>query len=368
MSRRIPVLVVAGFLGAGKTTLLNRLLRSRGVRIGVVVNDFGAVNIDAMLVAGQVDAMVSLGNGCVCCAVDVSELDGLFDRLSQPKQRIDVIVVEASGLAEPRNLIRMVAGSDNPRIRYGGLIEVVDAEHFAQSRAQHPELATHLRMADLVVVNKADRVTPEALEQLRTEVADLAGPVPVHATSHGRIDPGLLFDVPALESRTPRVGEQLSFEELLLDHTEPAHQHECDDDHDHGPHCTGHRHLHNGYDSISFTSDTDLNPRDLIEFLEDPPPGLFRAKGVLAFAVPEDPRKFVLHMVGRHLTIEPTTWARHEPRTSNLVLIGSGMNTDAVTKNLEATAHTSPDPLDDQALLPIWRYVTNSQAADDPTD
>ncbi|MGH8883431.1 MAG: CobW family GTP-binding protein, partial [Stackebrandtia sp.] len=148
MDRRIPVLVVAGFLGSGKTTLLYQLLRRREARIGVVVNDFGAVNIDAMLVAGQVDAMVSLGNGCVCCAVDVTELDEMFARLAEPRHRIDVIVVEASGLAEPRNLIRMVIGTDNPRIRYGGLIEMVDAEYFDDSSARHPELVSHLRVAD----------------------------------------------------------------------------------------------------------------------------------------------------------------------------------------------------------------------------
>ncbi|MFI1913448.1 CobW family GTP-binding protein [Nocardia sp. NPDC020380] len=354
MSRRIPVLVVAGFLGAGKTTLLNRLLRHRDVRIGVVVNDFGAVNIDAMLVAGQVDAMVSLGNGCVCCAVDVSELDDLFDRLAHPKQKIDVIVVEASGLAEPRNLIRMVAGSDNPRIGYGGLIEVVDAEHFPESRDRHPELATHLRMADLVVLNKADRIAPEALERLRGDITELVGRTPVYSTTHGRIDPGLLFDLPARTAREPRPGDQLSFDELLLG--EHDHDHHCDE------HCD-HHHLHDDYDSISFTSTTDLNPRELIAVLEDPPPGLFRAKGVLAFAVPDDQRKFVLHMVGRHITVEPTQWARHEPRTSNLVLIGTGLDEPGITARLDATVHTGPEPLDEQELLPIWRYVAPEPAS-----
>nr|WP_246598029.1 CobW family GTP-binding protein [Nocardia tengchongensis] len=352
MSRRIPVLIVAGFLGAGKTTLLNRLLRTRNARIGVVVNDFGAVNIDAMLVAGQVDAMVSLGNGCVCCAVDVSELDGLFDRLAHPKQKIDVIVVEASGLAEPRNLIRMVVNSDNPRIRYGGLVEVVDAEHFPQTRELHPELTTHLRMADLVVLNKSDRVEADALERLRSEIAELVGPVPVYPTSRGRIDPGLLFDLPNRPAGAPRVGEQLSFDELLLDETAPDHGDHCHDGCSHD-----HRHLHDDYDSVSFTSDTDLNPRELVALLESPPSGLFRAKGVLAFAVPEDPRKFVLHMVGRHITLEPTGWARHEPRVSNLVLIGSGLDGDDVTARLRATVHAAADPLDDHALLPVWRYV-----------
>ncbi|MFI6867399.1 CobW family GTP-binding protein [Nocardia sp. NPDC050406] len=360
MVRRIPVLVVAGFLGAGKTTLLNHLLRdNRGIRIGVVVNDFGAVNIDAMLVAGQVDAMVSVGNGCVCCAVDVSELDDLFDRLAQPKARIDVIVVEASGLAEPRNLIRMIVNSENPRITYGGLLELVDAEHFPESRAQHPELATHLRMADLVVVNKSDRVTPESLDALLTEVRALADPSPVYATAQGRIDPGLLFDLPDRDARRPRVGEQLSFDELFADHEE---HHDCD-----GHGCHDHRHLHDGYDTVSFTSTTELDPRALIDFFENPPTGLFRAKGTIAFAVPEDRRKFVLHMVGRHIVVEPTPWPRHEPRTTNLVLIGAGLDTSAALDRLKTTVHTGADPLDEQELLPVWRYVpTEFAGAEQP--
>lgn len=340
---RIPVVIVAGFLGSGKTTLLNHLLRTTGrTRIGVVVNDFGAINIDAMLVAGQVDAMVSLGNGCVCCAVDVGELDELFTRLTQPRARIDVIVVEASGLAEPRNLIRMVLGSDNPRLRYGGLVEVVDAEQFPSSRERHPELATHLRLADLVVVNKADRVPGEQLEALRGEIAELIGQVPVHATTHGRIDPGLLFDEP-LHKRAPGA-EQLSFDELLADQ------------HDHAGH-DDHRHLHDDYTSVSFTSDRELDPRRLIGFLEDPPPGLFRAKGVAAFGVADERRKFVLHMVGRHIVFEPDQWRRGEPRTSNLVLIGSGMHEAGTLARLRETVHTATDPLDPQSMLGVWRYT-----------
>ncbi len=339
---RIPVLIVAGFLGSGKTTLLNHLLRdNRGTRIGVVVNDFGAINIDSMLVAGQVDAMVSLGNGCVCCAVDVGELDDMFTRLAQPRAKIDVIVVEASGLAEPRNLIRMVVGSENPRIRYGGLVEVVDAEQFPDSRERHPELATHLRLADLVVLNKADRVSPERLVGLRQEITELIGQVPVYATTHGRIDPGLLFDEPLRE--IPRVAEQLSFDELLHDH-------------DHDDHAE-HRHLHDDYTSVSFTSDRELDPRRLVEFLEDPPPGLFRAKGFAAFGVAAERRKFVLHMVGRHIVFEPDAWSRGESRTTRLVLIGAGLPTDAALARLHDTVHTDAEPLDEQAMLGVWRYT-----------
>lgn len=345
------MVIVAGFLGAGKTTLLNDLLRNnRGTRIGVVVNDFGAVNIDAMLVAGQVDAMVSMGNGCVCCAVDVSELDDLFTRLTEPRAGIDVIVVEASGLAEPRNLVRMVVGSENSRIRYGGLLEVVDAGEFAASRERHPELASHLRLADLVVVNKSDRVDPAHLAELRAQIAELTGGAPVYATTHGRIDPGLLFD-PSRRGSGVRVGEQLSFDELL--HDEHEERGGCD-----------HRHLHDDYTSVAFIEAAALHPRRLIDFLEDPPAGLFRAKGFVTFAAPGHGR-FLLHLVGRAITLEPAPRSRGEG--TELVLIGTGLDTGALLDRLRATVHNGPGSLGDQAMLAVWRYVpdTGRAAADD---
>lgn len=193
--QQIPVVVLAGFLGSGKTTLLNHLLGAGdGTRIGAVVNDFGSIEIDAMTVAGQVDSMVSLGNGCLCCAVDTSELDTYLERLARPAARIDVIVIEASGLAEPQELIRMILASDNDRIVYGGLIEVVDAAEFDATRARHPELDRHVGIADIVVLNKTDRLDGAALQTLRDTLADLAPGRPVICTAYGRVDPELFFD------------------------------------------------------------------------------------------------------------------------------------------------------------------------------
>lgn len=172
---QIPVVVPAGFLGSGKTTLLNHLLRNRsGNRIGVIVNDFGSIEIDAMTVAGQVGSTVSLGNGCLCCAVDASELDTFLETLTRPSARLDVIVIEASGLAEPQELVRMLLASDNPHIRYGGLVEVVDAAEFPATRARHPEIDRHLAVADLIVLNKTDRVTEAGLSEVRRAVGEAA--------------------------------------------------------------------------------------------------------------------------------------------------------------------------------------------------
>lgn len=338
MPRRIPVVVVAGFLGSGKTTLLNHLLReNNGIRIGVIVNDFGSINIDSMLVAGQVDSVVSLGNGCLCCAVDAAGLDEMLDRLTRPGAPIDVIVVEASGLAEPRNLIRMVIGSENPRVGYGGLVEVVDAALFPSTRVRHPELLTHLRLADLVVLNKADRVDDDRLRMLRQELQDIVAQVPVYRTSHGRIEPGLLFDRSIASKH--HVAEQLSLSDLLVEH-------------DRG---LPHRHLHDGYDSVEFSSPHGLDPRALLALLEDPPVGLFRMKGFAHFAVAEDQRIFLTHMVGRHIVIEP---GRPGARRTELVFIGTGIDTTDLRTRLAATVH--PDPanlLPSESLLGLHRYI-----------
>lgn len=204
LPQQIPVVVLAGFLGSGKTTLLNHLLHhGGGTRIGAIVNDFGSIEIDAMAVAGQLgDSTVSLGNGCLCCAVDASELDEYLDRLTRPSARngidgtngIDVIVIEASGLAEPQELVRMVLASENPRIVYGGLVEVVDAVEFDATRERHPELDRHLAIADLVVVNKADRIPETEHRRVLESVRGLAGGAAVVPATYARVDPEFLFD------------------------------------------------------------------------------------------------------------------------------------------------------------------------------
>lgn len=333
--QQIPVVVLAGFLGSGKTTLLNHLLhRSGGSRIGAIVNDFGAIEIDAMAVAGALgDSTVSLGNGCLCCAVDTSELDVYLERLAAPAAGIDVIVIEASGLAEPQELVRMVLASEHPGIVYGGLVEVVDAAEFDDTRAKHPEIDRHLALADLVVVNKLDRA-PDAdrvLALVRT-LTDRAAVVPA---THGRIDPEFLFDCrPGKE----RVG-QLSFDDLY-DHPEGDHE----------------DHLHTAYDSLSFTSEAPLDPRRLMEFLDSRPEGLYRIKGYVGFG-PHDPaNRYAVHAVGRFLRFYPEPWPAADARLTQLVLIGSGIDVAALDKELEACKDDAPQA-DEHGMWGVLRYV-----------
>ncbi|MFI0263495.1 CobW family GTP-binding protein [Streptomyces sp. NPDC017056] len=362
---QIPVIVLAGFLGSGKTTLLNHLLgRSGGSRVGAVVNDFGSIEIDAMTVAGQVDSMVSLGNGCLCCAVDTSELDEYLERLARPSARIDVIVIEASGLAEPQELIRMILASENDRIVYGGLAEVVDAAEFRATRARHPEIDRHVAIADLVVLNKADRIDEEEQRALLGTLAELSPGTPVVPAAYGRIDPELFFD------RKPRDADdaavrQLSFEDLFREEAEGeaaaggevSGEHACGE---HGPGCQGHgagRHLHAGYESVEFVSDEPVNPRRLMAFLDSRPAGLYRIKGFVHFDVPENRQKFAVHAVGDFLRFYPSPWQPGEERRTQLVLIGSGVDAAALRKELAGCRETGPERAEPDSMWGVLRYV-----------
>ncbi|MET8442621.1 MULTISPECIES: CobW family GTP-binding protein [Streptomyces] len=339
---QIPVVVLAGFLGSGKTTLLNHLLRNRaGNRIGVVVNDFGSIEIDAMTVAGQVGSTVSLGNGCLCCAVDASELDTYLETLTAPAARLDVIVIEASGLAEPQELVRMLLASDNPHIRYGGLVEVVDAAEFPATRERHPEIDRHLAVADLIVLNKTDRVTEAGLRAVREAMDAAGGSAAVICSAYGRIDPEVLLD-PVTRADEDDSFRQLTFEDLLPE----ADRTHAD-------------HLHAAYDSVSFTADVPLSPRLFMAFLDSRPAGLYRIKGFVDFGAGDPGNRYTLHAVGRFLRFVPQRWARDEPRRTQLVLIGAGVDAASLRKELEGCRDEWQDATEEleRSMWGVLRYV-----------
>lgn len=359
-ARQIPVVVLAGFLGSGKTTLLNHLLhRSGGSRIGAIVNDFGAIEIDAMAVAGALgDSTVSLGNGCLCCAVDVSELDLYLERLTRPSARIDVIVIEASGLAEPQELVRMVLASENPRVVYGGLVEVVDAAEFDATREKHPEIDRHLSLADLVVVNKLDRAADDDRERVPALVRSLSDGAAVVPATYGRIDPEFLFDCRPSEER---IG-QLSFDDLhRQEEGDASGAGQGDGKYTYDDH---HGHLHTAYDSLAFTSEVSLGPRRLMEFLDSRPDGLYRIKGYVDFGPHDRDNRYAVHAVGRFLRFYPEPWTSGAPRLTQLVLIGSGIDTTALGKELQVCKDDAPHA-DEHSMWGVLRYV---QGPDDVQD
>ncbi len=328
--------MLAGFLGAGKTTVLNQLLRSAAdVRLGVLVNDFGAVGVDALLVAGQAGSTVSLENGCLCCSTDDGSVEELLGRLLEQGRRdgdgLDAVVVEASGVAEPGQMVRRVLTCGVPGVEYGGLVVVVDAVEFEAALLRHPRLADHVAAADVVLLSKTDLVDGAAARRVAARCRELNRWAPVVPAARGRVDPRLLFD------ERPPAQRQLALGEAL------------DEDGGHDDH------LHALYESVSFRSEEPLDPRALVAWLDARPPGVFRVKGVLRFAVRGHEQRFVLHTVGAAVRFERTAWPDGDPRRSELVLIGAGLDAGALLAGLRACVHEGPPLEDELAVMGVLR-------------
>ncbi|MEP2715239.1 CobW family GTP-binding protein [Pseudophaeobacter sp.] len=165
--KRLPVTVLSGYLGAGKTTLINRLLaEEHGLRLMVVVNDFGAVNIDDALIEAEDGQTLALTNGCICCNMD-QELQMALHRVATQTDRPDHLLIEASGISDPAAIAGTI--QDMPELSYGGIVTLVDGDNAAEllADAAVAELVQQqISCADLVLVNKTAAIPEDLHHQL----------------------------------------------------------------------------------------------------------------------------------------------------------------------------------------------------------
>lgn len=169
MKARLPLSVISGYLGAGKTTLINRLLaEDHGLRLLVMVNDFGAINIDAALLDSATDDTLTLSNGCVCCTMGADLFLAIGDVLDRDV-RPDHLIIEASGIADPARIAQVALAE--PELSYGGIVTVVDALGYT-ALAQDPQIgaqvADQVRVADLICLSKS--VTADAALHLKLSI------------------------------------------------------------------------------------------------------------------------------------------------------------------------------------------------------
>jgi G3E family GTPase len=284
--------------------------------VGVVVNDFGAINVDAALVAGQVDEAESIAGGCVCCLDDAGGLDDALARLTHPRLRLDAVIVEASGMADPLTLARLIRFSGAEHARPGGVVEVVDAVRYDRTVDTAPTPPARYAAATLVVVNKVDQL-PAAerdgvVAAITARVRECNPLVPVLATSHGRIDPALVYDTAADEDPP----DQLPLAALARE--------------DRAVHADGH--LHAAAVTVRVAGPVDAGA--VVDVLEDPPAGVYRIKGCVPVHTGRGQRRYVVELVGRsvHVRTAPPRQAAHG---DGLVAIGPDLDEDAVRARLE---------------------------------
>ncbi|UYV38771.1 GTP-binding protein [Rhodobacteraceae bacterium D3-12] len=194
MSGRIPVTVLSGYLGAGKTTIINRLLGgTHGVRLGVLVNDFGPVNIDAKLIAAEGDDLIELSNGCVCCSIG-DDLGEVLSKIAARPDKPERLLLEASGVADPAR-IAMLAGHW-PGFELDCVIVAVDGET-VQARARDKFVGrlihTQFQAADMIVLTKGDLIGPEAEGAVRQWLRTLRSETRVFSAVNGEVPVEILL-------------------------------------------------------------------------------------------------------------------------------------------------------------------------------
>jgi len=200
----VPILLVTGFLGAGKTTVVNHLLaHAEGRRIAAVVNDFGAINIDAELIAGASDGVVSLSNGCICCSLEGDLLRTLATLLRRDP-RPEFIVIETSGIADPADIVRNLM---DPVIWREAPLEtvlcVVDATANAET-LNDALLRSQLRAADIVALSKVDMADAASCEQLRGVIRAQRPAAVLVDAPNGEVPTALLFPADVDGGPAPR--------------------------------------------------------------------------------------------------------------------------------------------------------------------
>jgi len=302
-----PLVVLTGFLGAGKTTTLNRVLgRQLRLRVGVIINELGRIDIDTRLIKSRSGDVMELAGGCVCHEVRVqSELWAAIDEVNR-RSRPEVVLLETTGIAEPWSILSGLEdlGAAAPAVA-AGVVCVIDAEAGAAQLARHEEARAQVEAADRILLTKLDLASAGAVVALHGELAR-RNPAAERASFPPGEEGGAalvpwLLDVRAAP-RASRAGR--------------------------------HAHAHGQLAVVTFTDPEPLLREPLLGVIEGLGDALVRAKGFVNLA--GDDRRGFLERAGARTDLVPGAPWGADTRGNELVLIGDGLDGDAIRRQLWA--------------------------------